>query len=234
MPRSAQRFEREARAISALNHPHICTLYDIGRERRHRLSGAWSYSKARRWPHVWRAAAAARAGPPLRHRDRGRARRGAPAGHRPSRPEARQRDAHQAGAKLLDFGLAKQRHRRLPVQALSMLADGAGTAHGAGHDRRHPAVHGARAARGQPADARTDIFALGALLYEMATGRRAFEATTQASLIAKILEPDPPDVSSLTPLAPPALRPRRPSLPGESACRSVADRSRREAAPPMD
>ena len=59
--------------------------------------------------------------------------------------------------------------------------------------------------QGQPADVRTDIFALGALLHEMATGRRAFEATTQASLIAKILETEPPAVSSLAPLTPPAL-----------------------------
>jgi serine/threonine protein kinase len=59
--------------------------------------------------------------------------------------------------------------------------------------------------QGAAADARTDIFAFGAILYEMATGRRAFEAKTQASLIAKILETDVPVVSTLTPVAPPVF-----------------------------
>ena len=54
-------------------------------------------------------------------------------------------------------------------------------------------------------DARTDIFAFGAVVYEMATGKRAFEGKTQASLIAKILETDPPPISSLQPMTPPAL-----------------------------
>jgi eukaryotic-like serine/threonine-protein kinase len=58
---------------------------------------------------------------------------------------------------------------------------------------------------GKPADARTDVFALGAVLFEMMTGRKAFEAQTQASLIAKILETDPPELSRFIPVAPPAL-----------------------------
>src|SRR5207244_2571093 len=58
---------------------------------------------------------------------------------------------------------------------------------------------------GNEADARTDIFALGAVIYEMATGRRAFEGKSQASLIAAILEREPPPISTLQPIAPPAL-----------------------------
>jgi len=58
---------------------------------------------------------------------------------------------------------------------------------------------------GREADTRTDIFALGAVVYEMATGRKAFEAKSRASLIAAILEREPPPVSSVRPLAPPIL-----------------------------
>ena len=58
---------------------------------------------------------------------------------------------------------------------------------------------------GKPVDARTDLFAFGALVHEMATGRRAFEATSQASLVAAILGTDPPSISSLQPVSPPTL-----------------------------
>ena len=79
--------------------------------------------------------------------------------------------------------------------------------------------------QGQPADARTDIFALGTLLYEMATGRRAFEATTQASLIAKILRPNQPAVSLLAPLTPPALDHVVQGCLAKAPARSLADGS---------
>ncbi len=58
---------------------------------------------------------------------------------------------------------------------------------------------------GKEADARSDIFALGAVLYEMATGQRAFEGKTTASVIAAVLERDPPPVSTVQPMSPPAL-----------------------------
>jgi hypothetical protein len=109
-----------------------------------------------------------------------------------------------AGTKLLDFGLAK--HNTVPaVQTFSMLATAPGTATAQGTIIGTLPYMAPEQVQGQPADARTDIFALGALLYEMATGRRAFEATTPASLVAKILETEPPVVSSLSPLAPPAF-----------------------------
>ncbi len=58
---------------------------------------------------------------------------------------------------------------------------------------------------GKEADARSDLFALGAVLYEMATGRRAFEGKSAASVMAAVLERDPPPLSTAAPLAPPAL-----------------------------
>jgi Tol biopolymer transport system component len=109
-----------------------------------------------------------------------------------------------AGTKLLDFGLAKHTVGAAG-QALSMLATAPGTGTAQGTIIGTLQYMAPEQVQGQPADARTDIFALGALLHEMMTGRRAFEATTQASVIAKILETEPPLVSSLAPLAPPAL-----------------------------
>jgi serine/threonine protein kinase len=108
------------------------------------------------------------------------------------------------GTKLLDFGLAKHAVGSAE-QALSMLATQPGTATAMGTIIGTLQYMAPEQVQGQPADARTDIFAFGAMLHEMTTGRRAFEATTQASLIAKILETEPPAVSSVAPLAPPAL-----------------------------
>ncbi len=109
-----------------------------------------------------------------------------------------------AGAKLLDFGLAKHTVGAAG-QELSMLATAPGTNTTQGSLVGTLQYMAPEQVQGQPADSRTDIFALGTLVYEMATGRRAFEATTQASLIAKILETEPPVVSSFAPLTPPAL-----------------------------
>ena len=139
-----------------------------------------------------------------------------------------------AGTKLLDFGLAKHTVGAAG-QALSMLATapGTGTAQGT--------IIGTAAGtwppnryRAQPADARTDIFAFGSILHEMVTGRRAFEATTQASLIAKILETDGPPSRRSTPLTPPAFDHVVQGVPGQGAGRSLADGSRREAGTAVD
>ena len=105
------------------------------------------------------------------------------------------------GVKLLDFGLAKPAPI-LPA-GVTMAQPGDLTAHGTIVGTLQ--YMAPEQVQGLEADARTDIFALGAILHEMATGRRAFEGQGQASLIAKILETDPPTVSSLVPVAPPAL-----------------------------
>ena len=110
----------------------------------------------------------------------------------------------KTGAKLLDFGLAKVQASeaaagmtQLPTQTTPLTAEGTilGTLQYMAPEQLE----------GQEADIRTDIFAFGAVLYEMATGRRAFEGKSQASLISAIMTADPPPISTLQSLAPPAL-----------------------------
>jgi len=108
----------------------------------------------------------------------------------------------RSGAKLLDFGLAKGQQ----VAAAGFTYAGTekqltaeGTMVGTFQCMAPEQLEGA------DADARTDIFAFGAMLYEMATGRRAFEGKTKTSLIASIVSGEPPRMSSLQPLTPPAL-----------------------------
>jgi serine/threonine protein kinase len=110
----------------------------------------------------------------------------------------------KSGVKLLDFGLAKMRTAdavagmtALPTQTTPLTGEGTilGTLQYMAPEQLE----------GKEADARTDIFALGAMIHEMVTGRKAFEEGSQASLIAAILERDPPLISTLQPLTPPAL-----------------------------
>ena len=198
------RFEREAKAISALNHPHICGLYDIGREHDTEylvlelLEGETLAARLERGPLP--LAQVLRFGIEIADALEAAHRHGIV--HRDLKPGNIMLTA--AGTKLLDFGLAKHTVGAAG-QALSMLATAPGTGTAQGTIIGTLQYMAPEQVQGAPADARTDIFALGTILYEMATGRRAFEAKTQASLIAKILETDVPAVSTLAPLAPPAL-----------------------------
>jgi len=198
------RFAREARAISALNHAHICGLYDIGREHEidylvlELLEGETLAARLARGPlpltQVLRYGIEIADALETAHRQG--------IVHRDLKPGNVMLTS--AGTKLLDFGLAK--HDTGPaVQALSMLATAPGTATAQGTIIGTLQYMAPEQVQGQPANARTDIFALGTVLHEMATGRRAFEAKTQASLIAKILETDAPAVSTLIPLTPPSF-----------------------------
>jgi serine/threonine-protein kinase len=198
------RFHREAHAISQLVHPHICTLLDVGHQdgidflvmeflegetlEQRLLKGALPVDEALECAiHVTDALAAAH-GVGIVHRD--------------LKPGNVMLTKH--GAKLLDFGLAKAGANG-PAVALSLRPTTPPTLTAQGTLIGTFQYMAPEQVEGQEADARTDIFACGALLYEMLTGRPAFEAKSQAGLIAAILTSDPPPLAALAPLAPPAL-----------------------------
>ena len=116
---------------------------------------------------------------------------------------------NKAGAKLMDFGLAKSSVASSP--AISGLTATLTTPPGSHPLTAQGAVVGTfqymapEQVEGKEADARSDIFSLGALLYEMATGKRAFEGKTAASAMAAVLERDPAPISSVQPMTPPAF-----------------------------
>jgi len=113
----------------------------------------------------------------------------------------------KSGAKLLDFGLAKlQAPEAGPVAGgLSTLATEGRNLTAQGTILGTLQYMAPEQLEGREADARTDIFALGALIYEMATGRKAFEGKSQASLISSIMSAEPQPISAVHPMAPPAL-----------------------------
>ena len=208
-PEVRARFEREARTVSSLNHPHICTLFDVGREGdtdylvmelvegetlAQRLSkGALTTTE------VFRFGAQIADALDRAHR--------AGVVHRDLKP-ANVMLTH-SGAKLMDFGLAR---------ATGLAAPGGMTQGGL---TQSPTVAQPLTAEGtlvgtfqymspeqlegREADARSDLWAFGAILYEMATGKQPFEGRSQASLIGAIMNAQPTPLSQLAPLAPPAL-----------------------------
>jgi eukaryotic-like serine/threonine-protein kinase len=201
-----ERFEREARTIASLNHPHICTLHDVGHQdgtdylvmeylegetlAQRLLKGSLPVEQVLQYA-IEIADALDKA-----HR------KGVT--HRDLKPGNIM--LTKTGTKLLDFGLAKLKQEvapgtttlsALPAMKEAITAEGTilGTLQYMAPEQLE----------GKEADARTDIFAFGVVVYEMATGKKAFEGKSQASLIAKILETDPPPMSSLQPMTPPAL-----------------------------
>jgi Tol biopolymer transport system component/tRNA A-37 threonylcarbamoyl transferase component Bud32 len=207
-PEVRQRFEREARAIAALSHPHICAIHDVGTQDgveylvmellegqtlADRLEkGALPTDQALKFG-VEIADALDRA-----HR--------AGIVHRDLKPGNIM--LTKLGVKLLDFGLAKFAVTEKPASDLSVLPaqsaasqplTGKGTIMGTFQYMAPEQL------KGKVADARTDIFAFGCVLYEMATGKVAFPDASQASLISAILKPEPRPAPELDPLAPPAF-----------------------------
>src|SRR5262245_3107873 len=203
-PEIKQRFEREAHTIAGLNHPHVCTLYDIGHQDgtdflvmeflegetlAERLTkGALPIVEALRYAIQISDALDKAHGLGVTHRDL-----------KPGNIMLT-----KSGAKLLDFGLAKFRVPQIqptastvPTVAQDLTVHGTllGTVQYMAPEQ----------IEGDEVDARTDIFAFGVILYEMITGKRAFSGKSQASLMGSIMERQPPRISTLEPLAPPAL-----------------------------
>ena len=179
------RFEREARAIAALNHPNICTLYDVGPNylvmefvNGAPLKGPLPAEKAVEYASQILDALDAAHRKGITHRDL-----------KPANILVTKQ-----GTKLLDFGLAKQGTGLGPdditVQAVTAEGQISGTLQYMSPEQLH----------GKPADDRSDIFSFGCVLYEMLSGTRAFQGTSAASVIAAILEREPELLKTTPPL----------------------------------
>ena len=206
-PEAAERFEREARTVSSLNHPNICQLHDVGQQNGVRylvmelLEGETLAERLRRGPmpieQVLRHGTEIATGLDAAHR------RGVM--HRDLKPGNVM--LTKSGAKLMDFGLAKGIVSNPVSEGLTATLSSShpspltqqGTIVGTFQYMSPEQVEG------KEADARSDIFAFGAVLYEMVSGRRAFEGKTAVSVAASILEKEPEPIRNLQPLTPPAL-----------------------------
>ncbi len=189
--RFSERFEREAQAIAALNHPNICSLYDVGPDY---LVMEYVEGKPVQGPLPLDEALAL-AGQILDALDAAH-RKGIT--HRDLKPGNIMLGPN--GVKVLDFGLAKMEHAPSPAGVTqTMPLTGEGSLLGTLQYMSPEQIEG------QEADARSDIFAFGLVLYELITGKRPFTGKSQASLIASILKEQPRPLSELQPLTPPGL-----------------------------
>jgi serine/threonine protein kinase/Tol biopolymer transport system component len=214
-PELKQRFEREAKAISSLNHPNICTLHDVGSQDgidflvMEHLEGETLAQRMRKGPlpldlvvKVGREIADAL---DKAHR--------ADIVHRDLKPGNVM--LTKSGTKLLDFGLAKPIHALAVSSGSAPLLSATLTMSSPSPQLSPLTTHGTiigtmqymspEQIEGREADARSDIFALGAVLYEMVTGKRAFEGKSQLTVASAILEKDPEPISTLRAHVSPAL-----------------------------
>ena len=205
-PDLKQRFEREAKAIAALNHPHICTLHDIGTEGgtdflvMEYLDGRTLAQRlengALPLEEALQVAIAIADALDKAHRQG--------IVHRDLKPGNIM--LTKTGAKLLDFGLAKlKKAGGVGVEGLTAQVTQSEPLTSQGSILGTLQYMAPEQLDGRNVDARSDVFAFGAVVYEMVTGRKAFESTSQASLIGAILHTVPPRLSAVQPTAPPPL-----------------------------
>ena len=204
-PVRKQRFEREAKTISSLNHPHICVLYDVGHQ------DGVDYLVMECVEGETLAKRLEKGGLPLEQVLKFGTQI-ADALDKAHRSGVVHRDLKPGnimltptGAKLLDFGLAK------PVAPLASMATLTAGVTQSSPVTEQGAIVGTfqymspEQIEGKELDGRSDIFSLGAVLYEMLTGQRAFQGKSQLSVASAILEKEPTPISTVKPLTPPAL-----------------------------
>src|SRR5262245_43680143 len=204
-PQLRQRFEREAKAVSSLNHPHICTLHDVGNQDgtdylvMEFLEGETLAVRLEKGPLP--LAQVLKYGIQISDALDKAHRQGVV--HRDLKPGNVMLTA--AGAKLLDFGLATAGAPMAPGSSLTIAPTRTSPI------TQHGTIVGTfqymspEQLEGRDVDARSDLFAFGAVLYEMLTARRAFPGKSSFSVASAILEKDPEPISAQAPMTPPAL-----------------------------
>ena len=204
-PEFRARFEREARTISQLNHPHICTLHDRGHQDgidflvMELIEGETLAHRLTKGPL-----------PVAETLTLGR--QIAEALNRAHRAGVVHRDLKpgnvmltRSGAKLMDFGLARPTRPAATPAAMTQTPTVSNPLTSEVTILGTAEYMAPEQLEGREADARTDLWALGCVLYEMATGARAFAGESQASLIAAIMTSTPRAITELSPVTPPAL-----------------------------
>jgi serine/threonine protein kinase len=186
-----KRFERESSVVSALNHPNILTLYEIGEEASHRFMATELVDGETLRQTLTRRKMTISESLEIAIQVSGALSAAHQAGvvHRDIKPEniMLRPDGY---IKVLDFGLAKLTERHVSLEESAALETGVGMVMGTFR------YMSPEQARGLAVDARTDVFSLGVVLYEMVTGKPPFDGTTPSDLLVALLDRDPPPVAT--------------------------------------